>query len=185
MEKHALERLFVESRIQLVQWVEQFLRNREDAEDIVQEAFARSYRHLLDRDIENPKGYVFTAAKNLALKHNALSVNRLRSAIDDLELSEVVSVENPVLRSSVAKEEMARLCEAIGALPLQCRKVFVLKKVYGYSHKEIAARLEISENTVHQHLAKGVARCALYMSELGYPRGQAKLRLVTKVGIQK
>jgi DNA-directed RNA polymerase specialized sigma24 family protein len=32
--------------------------------------------------------------------------------------------------------------------------------VYGYSQKEIAARLEISENTVEQHLTKAARRCA-------------------------
>lgn len=182
MDRRALEQLFVESRSQLLQWVQRFLRNREDGEDVVQEAFVRSYQHLLDRDIENPRAYLFTAAKNLALKHNDLSVNKLRSEIDDLELSGVIDLENPVLQSSAAKEEMARLCEAIGALPPQCRKVFVLKKVYGFSHKEIAARLEVSENTVHQHLAKGVARCTLYLSEKGYRRAQSKLRLVSNDG---
>ena len=179
MDKQALERLFAETRSQLVQWARRFLRNGEDAEDVVQEALASSYRQLLDRDVEHPKAYLFAATKNQALKHNDLAVNKLRAAIDDLELSEVISLENTVLESSAAKEEMVRLCEAIGALPLQCRRVFVLKKVYGFSHKEIAARLKISENTVHQHLAKGLARCTAYMNEQGYERGKSKLKLVS------
>jgi RNA polymerase sigma-70 factor (ECF subfamily) len=185
MDKHALEQLFAESRAQLVKWVRRFLRNREDVEDVVQETFVRSYQQLADREIENPKAYIFTAAKNLALKQNDLSVNKLRAEIDDLELSQVISLESPVFQSLAAKEEMARLCEAIRALPLQCRRVFVLKKIYGFSHEEIATQLEISENTVHQHLAKAVARCTLYMHEKGYRRGQAKLRLVSKAKIQE
>lgn len=180
MNQRALEQLFVESRPQLVQWVRKFLRNSEDAEDVAQEAFVRCYQHLLDRDIENARGYLFTAAKNLALKQNDLFVNKLRAAIEDLELSAVIDLENPVLQSSAAKEEMGRLCDAIASLPPQCQKVFVLKKVYGFSHKEIAARLELTESTVHQHLAKGVARCTLYMSEKGYERGRSRLRLVRK-----
>lgn len=183
MNRNALEQLFDECRTQLVQWIRRFLRNGEDAEDVAQEAFARCYQRLLDRDLENPRAYVFTAARNLAIKQNNLAANKLRSEMDDLGLAEVITIENPVFQASVAKEEMASLCEAISSLPAQCRRVFVLKKVYGFTHKEIAARLAISENTVHQHLAKGVSRCAVYMRESGHQRG--KLRLVSKRAIQK
>src|SRR5690606_20794216 len=45
----------------------------------------------------------------------------------------------------------------------QCRKAFVLRKVYGYSQKEIADSLGISENTVEKHIATGIKRCTGYM----------------------
>ena len=47
--------------------------------------------------------------------------------------------------------------------PPQCQKVFVLKKVHGYSHKEIAKELEISISTVEKHAASGLKRCSEYM----------------------
>ena len=52
------------------------------------------------------------------------------------------------------------LVKAIQGLPDRCRQVFTLRKVYGYSQKEIALRLSISENTVEQHLTKAARRCA-------------------------
>ena len=52
------------------------------------------------------------------------------------------------------------LVRAIQGLPDRCRQVFTLRKVYGYSQKEIALRLNISENTVEQHLTKAARRCA-------------------------
>jgi len=45
--------------------------------------------------------------------------------------------------------------EAVGSLPEQCRRVFVLKKVYGLSQEEVAARVGIAESTVEKHIAKG------------------------------
>ena len=51
------------------------------------------------------------------------------------------------------------LTQAVARLPERCRQVFTLRKVYGLSQKEIAASLDISENTVEQHLAKGVRLC--------------------------
>jgi len=52
------------------------------------------------------------------------------------------------------------LAKAIQSLPDRCRQVFTLRKVYGCSQKEIALRLNISENTVEQHLTKAARRCA-------------------------
>ena len=51
------------------------------------------------------------------------------------------------------------------ALPTRCRQVFTLRKVYGYSQKQIAERLQISENTVEQHLTKAARRCAQVLFE--------------------
>ena len=48
-------------------------------------------------------------------------------------------------------------------LPVQCRRVFVLKKVYSYSQKEIAEELGISEKSVEKHMALGLQRCRDYM----------------------
>jgi RNA polymerase sigma-70 factor (ECF subfamily) len=162
--------LFLKNKPRLISWVKRFLKSSADVEDIVQEAYVKSYQHLIDKEIENPSGYMFTTAKNLALKHNELAVNRLSDRLADLNLDDLIRLEDPVERAALAREEMSCLCEAIRELPLQCRKVFVLKKVYGFSHKEIANRMNLSENTVHRHLAKGVARCTVYMSNLGYSR---------------
>ena len=55
---------------------------------------------------------------------------------------------------------LAMLVTAVKALPARCRQVFTLRKVYGYTQREIAARMGITENTVEQQLAKAVRHCA-------------------------
>ncbi len=177
--------VFISNRSFLSAWVKRFVNRPEDVEDIVQETFLRSYRALMKREIENPKAYLFSAAKNLALKHNNLSANKFASQIDDIGLSEVISLDDPVLQSAEAREEMSFLSEAIRELPVQCRRVFVLKRVYGLSHQEIADRLGISPNTVHQHLSKGVARCTMYMRDKGYARHDEKAYTSSTVSINK
>lgn len=165
-------RVYLQNRQRLIAWVRRFVKRPEDVEDIVQEAYIRSYQNLLGKKIDNTRAYLFSAARNLAFKHNNLSFNRLSDQLDDLGLSEVIDIEDPVADCVEAREEFAHLCEAIRELPQQCRRVFVLKKIYGLSHQEIADRMELSVNTVHQHLAKGVARCALYMRDKGYARSR-------------
>jgi RNA polymerase sigma-70 factor (ECF subfamily) len=56
---------------------------------------------------------------------------------------------------------------AIAALPPQCAKVFILRKMQGLSQKEIAVRLNISVRTVENHVAVGLSRCRAYMRAHG------------------
>jgi RNA polymerase sigma-70 factor (ECF subfamily) len=43
-----------------------------------------------------------------------------------------------------------------------------MKRVFGFSIREISLKLEISESTTEKHIAKGVLRCADYLNEHGY-----------------
>jgi RNA polymerase sigma-70 factor (ECF subfamily) len=65
------------------------------------------------------------------------------------------------------RERIRMLARAIAALPPQCAKVFILRKMQGLSQKEIAARLDISVRTVENHVALGLVRCKAYMRAHG------------------
>ena len=84
---------------------------------------------------------------------------------DSVNLDSVVDDLDQVYDQVSAKQEFEHFCEAVRHLPLQCRRAFVLKKVYGYSQKEIAENLNISENTVEKHIAMGMSRCRQYMQQ--------------------
>ena len=68
-----------------------------------------------------------------------------------------------VFDSVASSQEFALFCEAIRQLPPKCRRVFVLKKVYGYSQKEISKEMKLSESTVENHINVGFKRCASYL----------------------
>ncbi len=61
------------------------------------------------------------------------------------------------------QERFLLLCRAVRELPVQCRRAFVLKKVYGMSRKEIADYMGLSESTVQKHIAKGMVMCTEYL----------------------
>ena len=56
--------------------------------------------------------------------------------------------------------ELARVAKFARDLPAECRQVFTLRKVYGYSGREIASRLGIPEHAVEEHLIQAARRCA-------------------------
>ena len=56
--------------------------------------------------------------------------------------------------------ELVRMAQLARALPAVCRRVFTLRKVYGYSGKEIATRLGIPDEAVEELLIQAARVCA-------------------------
>jgi RNA polymerase sigma factor (sigma-70 family) len=143
----------------------------QDIEDIVQETYVRVCQYNLRKDVDEPKALMLSVARNLALDHVKRAEYRLTSAFDsdaDLELALAPRAVDESFDTVASNEEFSRFCEAVRQLPLQCRRVFVLKKVYGYSQHEIALELGIAESTVEKHIASGMQHCVRYL------RGQAR-----------
>lgn len=137
-----------------------------EIEDVVQETYVRLCQIENVQEIKNPRSYMLRTVRNLALDHVKRAEYRLSVRWDeDPELGyHAVNVESDnVYAEAASEEEFGHFCEAVRQLPEQCRRAFVLKKVYGYSQREIARELNLSESTVEKHVALGVRRCADYM----------------------
>lgn len=171
-------------------WLESFLGNKpllcrivgrivrpDDIEDIVQETFLHSFAASNRQQIDNPRAFMVKTARNLALNHIGRAEQRLNQSIEELvgldgEFEELT----PSLESQhQSAEEFLVFCRAVADLPLVCRKVFILKKVYGLSQKEIASYLDISESTVEKHVAKGLLLTADYMASHGWYNDKARI----------
>jgi RNA polymerase sigma factor (sigma-70 family) len=138
----------------------------DDVEDILQETFLRCYQASARTTVQFPRSFMLTTARNLALNHIALAQNRLVESVDSFDDSAVALYrEEPTQDSLETEERFLMLCRAVRVLPAQCRRAFVLMKVYGLSRKEVASYMGISENTVHKHVTKGLMMCAEYLEE--------------------
>lgn len=140
----------------------------DEIEDIVQETYVRVCKYEEDNSITYPRTFMFRTAKNLALDY----VKRSESVLTDMAVSEedyqgslFEGWEDEPYQRAASNNEFELFCKAVRMLPRQCRRTFVLKKVYGHSQKEIAKQLKISESTVRKHVAKGILRCGFYMSK--------------------
>ena len=163
-----IEEVYLDCYHSLKSVIGRYLKRPEDVEDIVQETFVRIYEAKQKSKILNLRAYFFTTARNLSLKHLDLRANKITDYIGDIGISEVYD-DKPSLESEYdTNKQFSIFCEAVRELPPQCRRVLILKKIYGMSHADIAKRLEITVSTTNQHLAKGIARCTLYMREKGY-----------------
>lgn len=116
--------------------------NRSNAQDVLQEAFIRSFKNLSQlKDPESFGGWLKRIVVNECIRHskNSFSWNEWDSA-----QAEDMTDEPAGWWSSVTLETMH---EEIKLLPEGCRQVFVLYVLEDYAHRDIAADLGISEST--------------------------------------
>jgi RNA polymerase sigma factor (sigma-70 family) len=160
---------YLENERALKRFLRRFVKSREGADDLAQEAFLRAFAAESEHSIVSPKAFLFKVARNLALNELAKLSSAATEPLGDFEGQEVLedSSQAAVDDAVDGRERMRMLARAIAALPPQCAKVFILRKMQGLSQKEIAARLDISVRTVENHVALGLVRCKAYMRAHG------------------
>jgi RNA polymerase sigma-70 factor (ECF subfamily) len=123
--------------------------SREDAEDLVQDTYARVLARPRLLRHEDDLGYLLRALRNTFLNQRRSESRRVRATTlsDELELV----VEARTLQPEVAFEA-GQVYAAIAALPGDFRDVLVAVDVVGLSYKEAARALRTREGTVMSRL---------------------------------
>jgi RNA polymerase sigma factor (sigma-70 family) len=143
-----------------------------DIDDVVQEAYARLLRARETGSIACPRAYLFVTARNFALNHLRHQRVQQPEELSEVNPSEVLD-EGALIPDSVTRtEDLQILTEAIQALPARCRQIVTLRKIYGLSQKEVAARLMLSEHTVETQGGIGLRKCIEYFRRRGYGRNR-------------
>lgn len=163
-EDDILHKMFVASQKGIARFVSRIVPPRE-IEDIVQETYVRICQVENKSNIVEPQAYLYKTAKNLALDYVKRSEVKLVDSNEQAEHLSADSSVDSVFQEVSSNETFSQFCEAVRLLPVQCRKVFVLKRIYGYSQKDIATKLDISPSTVEKHVALGIKRCTYHMMQ--------------------
>jgi RNA polymerase sigma factor (sigma-70 family) len=135
-----------------------------DRDDLVQECFMRVWRARAHTRIVSVKAFLFATARNLAID----VVNRRRAEVrlGDSAGSSVLDENCNTVESVARAQEFHLLNQALDSLPERCRQVFVLRRLYGLSQKQIAARLGISEKTVEAQNTIAMHKCVRFFEHL-------------------
>jgi RNA polymerase sigma-70 factor (ECF subfamily) len=123
------------------------LRNREDAEDVTQEAFAKAYRSFSAlRDRERFRAWIVRIAWRMALDH--LRSRKRRVVREEIH----VEITGNTGFSAPSVERANQIWQAIDALPEKMRIVIILANIEEHDTQEIAAMLDVPEGTVKSRL---------------------------------
>lgn len=133
------------------------LRQREDAEDVAQEAFAKAYRSFSQlRDRTRFRAWLVRMTWRMALDRQRANRRRMAREIptggEANGGNERVDQRSTPADAAVARERAEELWKAIEALPEKFRLVVVLAGIEGHDMHEVSALLDVPEGTVKSRL---------------------------------
>lgn len=140
----------------------------ECAEDLVQDVYVRMLQHPDPESIENPRAFLYRTTANLSIDYHRRQVTRNRVHCQDTEVETEHAWaadrgQSPEDHLAV-HQELDRLNAVLMELPEITRYAFVLHRLEGMSHNEVAHRLGISVRSSERRIARA-ARHILTRSE--------------------
>ncbi len=161
---------FVEYEATLRRVVSRYRRSGDDVDDLVQEAFLRTFVASEKQDITNPKAFLVRVAKNLAINEAAGKENSETEFLEDAAGADMLADE----RSGTVEEEVDGrrklfiLSQAMASLKPELRQALWMCKVERLKFKQIAARLDVSVSTVEKRVAVALVACNAYLRDQGF-----------------
>ncbi len=148
----AFDELYKRYHKRLFQFANSILKSKEDAENIVHEVFIRLWENRYK--IEKVRPFLFSVAYNATISQIRKKLQE-QKFIDQLK-SLPESWEQPVNIDLEYKELKEKTEHIISNLPERQREVYLLSRREGLSYAQIAKKLNISVNTVENHLARAL-----------------------------
>ncbi|REA63782.1 hypothetical protein DSL64_04975 [Dyadobacter luteus] len=131
------------------------------AEDIVQDTFIKFWIKRQTFDIEkNVQAYLSGILKNNVIDHYHREQKKALLPLDDVEIPGIDNTQeylNLNVLSNLYEQSLTKL-------PPKCRTAFELSRK-GFSMKEIAQSMEISEKTVEAHISKALRLLRIEMKD--------------------
>lgn len=152
-QKKQILKLYEENYRRIYKFAFKKLGSRDDAQDVAQEVFGRLLRHDNVAALRSPTGYVWCIARNLVREIRRRSAIRAQWMLSRTEEADERPSPAPDPDEAMqTRQTVEAIVHIIDQLPPRCREVFILHRFKGFSHREIAERLNISPKTVENHM---------------------------------
>ena len=153
-----LQGVFTSIRTELVRHLTRRTGNPETAADLSHDIFEKL--PSVRADIPTPqmaRSYLFRMAGNLAIDHRRVEARRVEILTGSQVLFEDVELCPETV--AVSRDELRQVEAALEELPAKCKQVLLLSRMHGFSHKEIARKLEISVSLVEKYQLRALRHC--------------------------
>ena len=152
----------MQAAFNLAYWI---VRSREEAEDVVQDAFVRAFRGFARFDGAAPRPWLLAIVRNVAYRAienrnrlgNVVVLSEDLKSRDSADLHDIPSPDRSPEALLVADSERRQLLAALAELPVSYREVVVLRELEGLSYAEIARAIGAPVGTVMSRLSRGRA----------------------------
>lgn len=161
-----VNRIFLNARSQLHQFLTRRVQCTETAADLAQEVYLRLPQMQASVVSEiGVRAWLFRVASNLSIDH-LRSQRRHAELLDQFYSNETGIDKAPSLyRATFDRDRLKRVQNSLEELPDQCAEVLYLSRIEGYSHAEIAGQLGISKSLVEKHISRALNHCRQVVDE--------------------
>lgn len=155
---HWLGDLYRRHHRDLVRFAARLVGDRDGGEEVVQNAYLRlAGRPAQAVAIEHPKTYAFAATRTAAIDFTARRHAEWLHRVDIEELDALAGGD--AIAALHHRQRIVRLAVLLNELPAACQTAFVMNKLEGRSHREIAAHLGVSVSMVEKHILRALTHC--------------------------
>jgi RNA polymerase sigma factor (sigma-70 family) len=125
----------------------------DEAEDLLQSAFAKMEEYRAVVDVRNPAAFLVRTAGNLRVdeRRKRWRETSAGSAEEYCQIADKTPLQDEVL---VSRERLVRVLMGLDRMPSRTRQIFLLRRVEGLKYREIAEQLGISQSAVEKHVAR-------------------------------
>jgi RNA polymerase sigma-70 factor (ECF subfamily) len=136
------------------------LGDEHDAQDAVQDAALRAFRHFAGFRGDNARAWLLAIVRNCCLTmRQGRAADRVTVPFADQHLS-IVRASDQADSAAIAQSERALVEQALAEMPVEFREVLVLREVQGLSYAEISDIVGVPAGTVMSRLSRARRRLA-------------------------
>jgi RNA polymerase sigma-70 factor (ECF subfamily) len=157
MRSELVRRLFEEHNRTLIRFLVAKLSSEAEAQEVAQEAYVRLLRLEDASAVSFLRAHLFSIAANLAVDRLRQRQVRERNTPQDL-FEDLLSRPGPD-REVLGQQELAVVKDALKKLPEKCRRAFLLHVFEGYSVREIADSMQLTDRMIRHYVARALAVC--------------------------
>lgn len=170
-EDKAFQFLFKKYYPRLLAYAIRFVKEKEIAEDIIQEVFMSFWEKRQLLKSISLSSLLFCMVRNASINYLKQKVLVEKYPIEFIEnidgeeklytLDFALSADEETLYEELKK----KIQEALSILPERSREIFLLSRFNGLKNKEIASKLDISTTAVEKHISKSLKKISLYLKD--------------------
>ncbi|OAI05282.1 sigma-70 family RNA polymerase sigma factor [Methylomonas methanica] len=152
-----LSQLYREHHSWLLGWLDKRVQCRLQAEDHAHDAFVRVMSSGRTPDLNEPRPYLATIAKNLLINHWR------RASIEQVYLERLSAIPEATSLSmeenAIILETIQEIDELLNRLPEKARKAFFMSQIDGLTYIEIAEKLGVSDRMIRKYMVQAMLLC--------------------------
>lgn len=126
------------------------------ASDLVQDTFLNVLERP-DTRINDIRAYLYAIARNLLINHRKQEARRRTETVAPEAFAQIAADQPSPEDAADSRLQLERIHRLVRELPRRTQEIFVLNRIDGLTHAEVARELRISESSVQKHLAMAIA----------------------------